>query len=110
MVMSDPSPTPLRLSDVRAIFRLVGEVRELGADPDAWRPHMVSALRDLLGAQFVVSSEIHFRKGRGGGGGAMRVIDIGWISDTDGNVCKSHDEREQESFDEFWVAPANNAQ
>ena len=62
--MSDAAPNParLRLKDVRSIFRLVGEVREIGADPDAWRPHMVKSLRELLGAQFVVSSEIHFRK------------------------------------------------
>lgn len=104
--MTQPSPAPrLRLSDVRAIFRLVGEVRELGADPDAWRPHMVASLRKLLAAQFVVSSEIHFRKSARDG--LVKVIDIGWISDTDGNVCKSHDEREQDNFEDFWVAPSN---
>jgi DNA-binding CsgD family transcriptional regulator len=97
----------LRLSDVRAVFRLVGEVREIGADPDAWRPHMVSALRKLLGAQFVVSSEIHFRKAPGG---AVRVIDIGWISDTEGKVCKAENQREQESFEDFWVAPEKEDQ
>src|SRR5215217_874267 len=103
-----PEPSPrLRLRDVRAIFRLVGEVRELGADPDAWRPHMVTALRNLLGAQFVVSSEIHFRKAAGG---AVRVIDIGWISDTEGKVCKAHDEREQENFEDFWVAPEKDGE
>ena len=107
--MSDPQPERLRLSQVRAIFRLVGEVREMGADPDVWRPHMVSSLRALLGAQFVVSSEVHFRRTSprdgGGGAGAMRVIDIGWISDTEGVVCKAHNEREQHGFDDFWVTP-----
>src|SRR4029434_5750063 len=95
----------LRLSDVRAIFRLVGEIREMGADPDVWRPHMVRALRNLLGAQFVVSSEIHFRKSSSKDGG-VRVIDIGWISDTEGQICKAHDEREHENFEDFWVAPS----
>ena len=71
----DPS-TRLRLSDVRAIFRLVGEVREMGADPDVWRPHMVSSLRELLKAQFVVSSEIHFRKSSRDG--SVRVTDISY--------------------------------
>jgi DNA-binding CsgD family transcriptional regulator len=97
-------PGRLRLSQVRAIFRLVGEVREMGADPDVWRPHMVSSLRTLLGAQFVVSSEIHFRRMAGGQG--IRVTDIGWISDTEGAVCKAHHEREQENFDDFWVIPS----
>jgi DNA-binding CsgD family transcriptional regulator len=107
--MSAPEPiaAPLRLSDVRKVFRLVGEVRELGADPDQWRPHMVRALRELLGAQFVVSSEIHVRKSRREG--TFRVIDIGWISDTDGNICKAQDDREQENFEDFWVAPATGA-
>ena len=29
--------------------------------------------------------------------------------DTDGNVCKSHDEREQDNFEDFWVTPAQGA-
>src|SRR5687768_8305927 len=77
-------PVRLRLSQVRAIFRLVGEIREMGADPDVWRPHMVRSVRDLLGAQFVVSSEIHFR--RASRDGKMRVTDIGWISNTEGAI------------------------
>lgn len=104
--MSDaPQSARLRLSQVRAIFRLVGEVREMGADPDVWRPHMVRSLRQLLEAQFVVSSEIHFR--RTSRQGPVRVTDIGWISDTEGAVCKAHHERELESFDDFWVTPAH---
>jgi DNA-binding CsgD family transcriptional regulator len=105
--MSAPKPTRLRLSDVRAVFRLVGEVREMGADPDVWRPHMVQSLRTLLSAQFVVSSEVHVRKSLHAG--SARVIDIGWISDTEGSVCKSHDEREQDNFEDFWVSPAKGA-
>jgi DNA-binding CsgD family transcriptional regulator len=107
--MSNSPPTAgtaaLRLSEVRAVFRLVGEVREMAADPDVWRPHMVSSLRTLLKAQFVVSSEIHFRKSTRDDA-AVRVIDIGWISDTEGTVCKAHDDRDHQSFDDFWVAPA----
>ena len=52
-------PRHLRLRDVRSIFRLIGEVRELGADPKAWRPHMVQRLRSLFAAEIVVSSEVH---------------------------------------------------
>src|SRR4051812_42898672 len=39
----------LRLRDIRAVFRLVGEVRELGADPRAWRRHMLEQLRRATG-------------------------------------------------------------
>jgi DNA-binding CsgD family transcriptional regulator len=39
----------LRLRDIRAIFRLVGDVRELGADPRAWRRHMLEQLQRVTG-------------------------------------------------------------
>jgi hypothetical protein len=41
----------LRLKDLRAIYRLIGECRELGSDAGAWRPHMLEGLRQLVGAQ-----------------------------------------------------------
>ena len=44
----------LRLSDVRTVLRLVGECRELGDDPIAWRRHYLTALGKLLGAQVAV--------------------------------------------------------
>jgi DNA-binding CsgD family transcriptional regulator len=117
------APTHLRLRDVRALFRLINEIRELGADPQKWRPHMVRRLRGLLGASIVVSSEIHFRKLAATGGdvpvapttaaalepgerpaeGAMRVIDIGWVSDPEGHVSHIHTERDDTSPDTFWL-------
>src|SRR5690348_7930910 len=69
----------LRLRDVRDVFRLVGEIRELGAEPDSWRPHMVNRLRQLLRAEVVTSSEVHFRKTRNPT--VLRVLDIGWGTD-----------------------------
>jgi DNA-binding CsgD family transcriptional regulator len=41
----------LRLSEVRDIYRLVGECRELGADSLTWRHHALERLRNLIGAQ-----------------------------------------------------------
>ena len=70
-----------KLKDVRAIFRLIGEVRQLGSDPNRWRPHMVRRLRRLLGASIVVSSEVHLRPpalSADAAKGLMRIIDIGW--------------------------------
>ena len=68
----------LKLGDVRAMFRLIGEVRELGGDPNRWRPHMLKSLRKQLGAEIVVSSEIHFRQSPNAKPGIMRVHDLGW--------------------------------
>ena len=48
----------LRLSDVRAAFRLIGECRELGADPLAWRRHILDGLRLLTGAQLALYLQI----------------------------------------------------
>ena len=74
------SGVTLKLSQVRQIFRLIGEVRELGADPNRWRPHMLKRLRALLNAELVISSEIHFRTSpkAKAGSGIMRVHDLGW--------------------------------
>src|SRR3990172_6608535 len=40
----------LRLRDVRRVFRLLGEVRELGNDPQQWREHELEGLMRLTGA------------------------------------------------------------
>ncbi|HZN69415.1 MAG TPA: helix-turn-helix transcriptional regulator [Tepidisphaeraceae bacterium] len=94
----------LKLRDVRKAFRLVGDIRELGADPQRWRPHMVLALRKLVNAEVVVSSEIHFRRIKSTG--SMKVVDIGWGSNPDGSVWKIHTEREDEQPENFRLATA----
>jgi DNA-binding CsgD family transcriptional regulator len=94
----------LKLRDVRKAFRLVGEVREIGSDPQRWRPHMVLALRKLVNADVVVSSEIHFRKLKTTG--HMKVFDIGWGSEPDGKVWQINTEREDEQPENFWLAMA----
>jgi hypothetical protein len=46
-----PRPDQLRIKDIRAAYRLVGECRELGGDHRAWRLHMLEGLRQLVGAR-----------------------------------------------------------
>ena len=48
----------LRAADVRAVFRLVGECRELGDDPVLWRRHLLVGLTRLTGGGFGVAAEI----------------------------------------------------
>jgi DNA-binding CsgD family transcriptional regulator len=48
----------LSLADVRALLRLLGEMRELGDSPVAWRGHLAEQLSQLCGARAVVSSEL----------------------------------------------------
>jgi hypothetical protein len=40
----------LRLRDVRAAFRLIGDCRDLADDPALWQPRMFEGLDRLLGA------------------------------------------------------------
>ncbi len=89
----------LRLRAVRNVFRLIGEVREIGGDPRIWRPHMVQRLRKLFSAEIVVSSEVHAQVTRKPG--RLKVIDIGWGCDDDGKVWDIQAERDDES-PETW--------
>ncbi len=49
----------LRLKDVRAAFRLIGECCELGRRPAEWRQHMLEGIRRITGAQ--VALYLHLR-------------------------------------------------
>lgn len=48
----------LRLRDLRAVFRLVGECRELGDDPGRWWKHFIAGLARQTGAGFGLGGEI----------------------------------------------------
>src|SRR5687767_13104103 len=47
----------LRHADVRAVYELVGQCRELGDDPQQWRRHWYGRLAALTGAELVVGGE-----------------------------------------------------
>lgn len=48
----------LSSADVRALLRLLAELRELGADPAAWRAHLVASLEAMCGAHVAVTTEL----------------------------------------------------
>jgi DNA-binding CsgD family transcriptional regulator len=48
----------LPLADVRALLRLLGELRELGA-PEDWRRHLAESLETLCGARAVLVGELN---------------------------------------------------
>lgn len=50
----------LHADDVRALLRLVGEVRELGASSTAWRAHLASSLQRLCGCRATLALELIF--------------------------------------------------
>jgi DNA-binding CsgD family transcriptional regulator len=71
----------LTLGQVREVFHLVGEIGECGLASDGWRPHALTTLCGLTGAQvgmcgvFMPDNAVH----RIGG----PVADIGWSTDRD---------------------------
>lgn len=99
---SDADKPRLKLGQVRSIFRLIGEVRQLGSDPNKWRPHMVSQLQKMFGAAVVVSSEVHFR--RTSDPAKMKLIDVGWGCDEDGRTWQIHTERDDEKPENYWLS------
>jgi len=46
----------LRVSDVQKVYRLISECRDLGADPVAWREHLIAGACQLVSAQVAVTS------------------------------------------------------
>ncbi len=70
----------LRLRDIRSAFRLVGEARDMGADPSAWRSHVIGEMARLVGGSVAMTLDLHeFLPGR-----VPRWVapaDLGWESD-----------------------------
>jgi len=54
------------LRDVRAAFRLVSEIRELGAAPTHWRAHLASRLLRLINADTCLAAEAVLCRNRAG--------------------------------------------
>ncbi|HEX4794098.1 MAG TPA: LuxR C-terminal-related transcriptional regulator [Humisphaera sp.] len=70
----------LRLSDLRRVFDLVGEVVEIGRDPTAWRTHALRGAVKLTGGRVGLSMDMC---GTAPGQQPMLVdpLDVGWEGD-----------------------------
>lgn len=53
----------LRLADMRAIFRLIGECRELGVDSTLWRRHLLTQMLRLTGGRIAMGGPASIRDG-----------------------------------------------
>lgn len=53
-----PRPARLRAADVRAVFLLAGECRDLGDDPLAWRRHLAAGAARLADADLALAGEL----------------------------------------------------
>ena len=52
----------LRSRDVRDAYRLIGECRDLGADPSRWQQRMFDGLCGLIGAPATSGGEGYWRR------------------------------------------------
>jgi DNA-binding CsgD family transcriptional regulator len=50
-------PNRLQAREIRGIFRLLGEIRELGTHPDAWRNHLARNLCSLIDYKVCICAE-----------------------------------------------------
>ncbi|MGV6814112.1 MAG: LuxR C-terminal-related transcriptional regulator [Phycisphaerales bacterium] len=72
----------LSARDVQDCHQVAGTCRDLGAHVNAWRHHLLDSLRELVGAQVVINSEIE--NFGASGEDETRFISLhraGWISD-----------------------------
>ena len=68
-----PQSACLRAQDVRFIYQLVGECRDLGDDLMAWRGHWFAELGRRVAADLVIGGEATQR-----GGALLSVFAVDW--------------------------------
>ena len=66
----------LRLRDVRNIYRLIGECRDLGTDVQAWYGRLLDGAGQIIGAPLVTGG--HIQGWSTGRPRALMVLDNGW--------------------------------
>jgi DNA-binding CsgD family transcriptional regulator len=91
----------LCLHDVRAVFRLVGEVRELGEDPLAWRRHLAEALARLVGAKLTFSVEA-VTTGPAGTPVPVGIADVGWADEQERRLLLRYGEDPDRGYAPDW--------
>jgi DNA-binding CsgD family transcriptional regulator len=62
----------LGVNDVCRAYRLIGECRDLGRNPNLWYPHLLQGVSDLVGADAAVGGEGRWGHARG----AVEVVSV----------------------------------
>ncbi len=76
----------LRAEDMRFMLRLMGEVRELGDDRNAWRTRLLEGLRELLDAPIGYSGQMALPMS---GIDADPQVEVGWDRWEDGDPIRA---------------------
>lgn len=80
----------LRLSEVRAVFRLVAECRDLGTDPVAWRDHVSRSFGGLARGQVCMVGESGLSPDGETPGTLFQAMSHGWTSPDANEIWSSH--------------------
>jgi DNA-binding CsgD family transcriptional regulator len=75
----------MRWSEARALFELLGELRDLGDEPARWRAHLGESLRRLVGARVAVSFEGRLAP-RLFSGEVTGLSHVGWESERERDI------------------------
>lgn len=78
----------LRLRDLRDIYRLIGQCRDLGHDAQGWRSHLLVELSRLVGGSVAMGGEF-----RGSSLESMRLfdaLDFGWAGTKEREIWLAH--------------------
>lgn len=92
----------LRLSDVRATYRLVGECTELGLDSQAWRRHMLQGLCTLTGAR--VALYMHLHSPLTPAERLTEPMDVGFLDDDQRRLWMHYQQENAQRDDAFHLA------
>ena len=94
----------LKLEDVKSIFRLLGEVRELGENPDAWRRHMLLELCRLTHSFVGFGCEVGLRGPSAGH--CVGHMDAGGFNDHQRKIYYDYDHAGDHSGDPSFPGAA----
>lgn len=64
--------------DVRNVFRLLGEIVELGRDPAFWRSHMLQTLLPMIGARVGIAGEHYINPDNPADTKIVGLVSSGW--------------------------------
>src|SRR5579872_2493133 len=69
----------LRHADVRCVFRLLGEVKELGRDPTRWRLHLLREILPLINARIGLIGEHYISPNDPADTRVVGIVEYGWL-------------------------------
>ncbi|NJD08686.1 MAG: hypothetical protein FIA97_19665 [Methylococcaceae bacterium] len=94
------------LKQIRAVYRLVGECRDLGSDPNAWRARMLEGLCLITGAR--VGLYLHLHDCLHSGERLSAPMDRGFLDDAQRALWSRYQEENAQADDPFHLAYYGN--